>query len=162
STAGSNYSNVALFDINNPTATRSLWEIEDRFTLEVNWSKEFVEGLETRFTLFGEHRSGFPYSYVYSGGVPTGSPRALLYVPNFSGDPTPNALFVGPVEFGNAATLAAFRDYVLGGELAKFQGGVAPRNEFTSPDISRVDLKFSQDLPWLLNNRGHKLQFTTD
>jgi hypothetical protein len=162
STAGSNYSNVALFDINNPTATRSLWEIEDRFTLEVSWTKEFVEGLETRFTLFGENRSGFPFSYAYSGAVPSGSPRPLLYVPNFAGDANPNDLIVGPVTFNNAATLNAFRDFVLGGALAGYQGTVTPRNEFTSPDISRVDLKFSQDLPWVLNNRGHKLQFNAD
>lgn len=162
STATSNYSNVALFDINNPTASRSLWEVENSARLEVNWTKEFVEGLETRFTFFGEHRSGLPYSYTYTGAVPTGSPRGLLYVPNFAGDTNTADTAVGPVNFSNTATLNAFRDFVLNGELAGYQGQVAPRNAFTSPDISRIDFKFSQDLPWLLNNRGHKLQFNMD
>lgn len=164
STASSNFTNMAIFDANNPTAARSNYEITDRFTLELNWRKEFFKGLETRFTLFGEHRSGFPFSYTMNGAAPPGftATRSLLYVPDFKNDANPNDLSVGAVAFSNAATLNAFRDYVLGSELAKYQGGVAPRNAFTSPDISRVDLHFSQDLPWFLNNRGHKLQFLAD
>jgi outer membrane receptor protein involved in Fe transport len=164
STASSNYQNIAIFDANNPDTARSNYEITDRFTLTVDWKKEFFKGLETRFSLFGEHRSGFPFSYTMNGANAPGfsAARSLLYVPNFAGDSNPNDLVVDMVTFNSAATLNAFRDFVLGGDLAGYQGQVTKRNDFTSPDISRVDLHFSQDLPWLLNNRGHKLTFIAD
>ncbi len=164
STASSNFQNVAVFDTNNPTAARSNYEITDRFTLEFNWRKEFVKGLETRFTLFGEHRSGFPYSFTMNGANAPGfdATRSLLYVPNFAADANPNDLVTDIVTFDSAATRDALRNFVLNNDLANFQGQVAPRNEFTSPDISRIDLHFVQDLPWIWNNRGHKLQFLAD
>jgi hypothetical protein len=37
--------------------------------------------------------------------------------------------------------------FVSSSELAKYAGGVAPRNAFTEPWVNRLDLKFVQDIP---------------
>ena len=70
STASSNWDNVAVSDPNNPGLETSNYEIEHRFTGSFAWRKAFFGDYETSIALFGERRSGRPYSYTFGGGSP--------------------------------------------------------------------------------------------
>lgn len=96
STAGSNFGNTALIDINNPRAGTSNYEVPHRFSLNLIYEKEFIEGLKTTIALQGERKQGQGQSYVMGSSDLEGDGffgRHLLYVPTGPNDP--NVVF-GP------------------------------------------------------------------
>jgi hypothetical protein len=147
STAGSNYSNNAFFDPNFPAYGRSIYEIRDTFKLGLDYKKKFFGDNETRFSLFGEHRTGRPFSLTMLDRSTGRSPvfgtlgnlnRQLLYVPELN-DPR--------VSFDTPASEAAFNALVANLGLEKYRGRAVPKNSQNSPDFFKVDLHFSQELP---------------
>ena len=56
--AGSNYGNLATTDAINPPITTSDYEVPHRFTMNLSYGVEFIGGLETRFSLFGQASEG--------------------------------------------------------------------------------------------------------
>ncbi len=137
-------------DRNNPTVATSSNEIQHKFTVSLNYEREFFADLTSRFNVFGLIQSGQPFSYGFnvSGGNPIfgralgGSPRDgadLLYVPLAGGDPA--------VEFASAADEAAFNNFIQQEGLGKFRGTFVPRNYGRSPWTQRWDFRFTQDLP---------------
>jgi hypothetical protein len=57
--------------------------------------------------------------------------------------------------------LVKFNDFLKSTGLIKYAGKISPRNGFKSRDVSRVDLRFSQELPAFFPN-GAKLQAYMD
>lgn len=164
-TGQSQYSGTAVLDPNVQALGTSAQEIKNSLKYEFSFHKKFYKNYETRITLFGERRSGRPYSYTFGDQSATGNTtrsqvfgalgtsRFLFYVPDFTNDANPDDLQVGSVFFDTAASRDTLRDFVVNGQLAQYQGQIVPRNIFRSPAINVVDLTFRQELPFAF---GHK------
>ena len=62
--------------------------------------------------------------------------------------------------FTDAAAGAAVMDHINSGPLARYKGTYAPRNAFTTPGYSRLDVRVTQELPSPMD--GHKFIFFLD
>ncbi|MEH3106800.1 MAG: carboxypeptidase regulatory-like domain-containing protein [Sphingomonas fennica] len=158
STAGSNYSNGAFVDPNNVAYGISNDQVKYFFKYGMNFNHAFFGDYKTEIGLFGETRTGRPFSYTFqdfqpSGGNPrsavfgttgrstatnTAGNRYLIYVPN-ANDPR--------VSFSDATFQQAFNNFVDASGLSKYRGRVAPRNAFRSPWFTRLDLHLGQEVP---------------
>lgn len=160
-TAGSLYNNNAFLDLNRAAYGRSIYEIRDQWKFSVDFRRDFFGDNETRLSLFGEYRSGRPYSVTFLdnttgrlatfGTVGNGG-RALAYIPTLN-DPR--------VSFDTAASEAAFNTLVTQLGLERFRGSIVPKNSQTSPDFFKIDLHVSQELPVPLWN-GAKIRVFAD
>jgi hypothetical protein len=171
SVAFSNYQNYATFDPQGEALATSNYEIRNSHKLRMGWGRKLFGDNETRITVFGEHRSGLPFSYTMRGtsddvfgdaaqslaGGTQG--RQLLYVPNFNAGPvlaggacSPTTPCYGIVRFADLNTFNAMQSFVNSSDLAKYQGQIAPRNGFRSEDVTKFDLRFSQELPAFFPN----------
>lgn len=163
STATSNYSDSARYDLQQPRTGTSNFQVEQHFKLRLDWEKEFFGDYATRATVFAERRPGQPYSYTFSennncvfdvgGGRCARESRVddaghLLYVPTGIDDPLFSAASFG----GNVADQQAFFDYINSSELAQYAGGIADRNGDNSRWSTLVDLRLQQELPGILED----------
>lgn len=171
STATSNYSDSARYDLQQPRIGTSNFQVEHQFKLRFTWEKDLIEDYATKLSLFATRRSGQPYSYTFSennncvfdvgGGRCARESRVddaghLLYVPSGPNDP----LFA-PTSFGGDATMQqAFFDYINNSELSQYAGGIAERNGDNSRWSTVVDLRLQQELP--VGFEGHKLSLFLD
>jgi hypothetical protein len=141
STAGSNFSNRAVFNPNEDVASTANTSIKDRIVASLTRQFEFVKNAPTTVSLVYQGRTGRPYSWVFYGdanGDGFGF-NDLLYVPTGPDDPK--------VTWANTAQRDAFFAFVESSTLAKYKGSHPSRNSETSPWLSTVDLKFTQALP---------------
>ena len=159
SVAGSNYGNVATTDAINPGMATSDYEIPHRFTLVLSYNVELIEHLNTRVSLFGQASAGRPYSYTFDssdsvsnwpdyneesfGDSNWNGSRQLLYVP---AENDPNVVY-GP-DFDKTA----FDSFVASEGLTR--GAIQERNAHNADWWTTFDLKFTQELPGLME--GHK------
>jgi hypothetical protein len=158
STAGSLYSNNAFLDPNQAAYGRSIYEIKDQWKFGVDFKEKFIGDLTTRLSLFGEYRTGRPYSFTMStNGGGARSPifgtvgnngRMLLYVPT-AGDTR--------VSFANAATETAFNALVAANGLEGYRGRIVPKNTSNSPDFFKIDLHAEQELPGFFGDAKFKV-----
>ena len=169
STSSSNYQNNAFVNPNFPAYGRSIYEYRDQYKFGVNFRKELFGDNKTSLGLFGEYRSGRPYSVTMldnSGGrgavfgTVGNLGNMLLYVPTGAADPL--------VQFGShtvgsgasavtvtaAQNEAAFNALVDQLGLGKYRGQVVSKNSQTSPDFFKVDFSFRQELPLPVVNGG--------
>lgn len=146
-TAGSLYSNNAFFDPGRAAYGTSIYEIRDQWKFNIDYRHEFFGDLETRIGLFGEYRTGRPYSItgldLSSGRLATygtvgNGGRVLLYIPEMTDS---------RVVFDNATSQANFNTLVTALGLEQYRGSVVPKNSQRSPDFFKIDLHFSQELP---------------
>jgi hypothetical protein len=114
----------------------------------LNFEHAFFGENRTRIGLFGETRTGRPYSYTFLDPVTTRSPvfgtvgsgsRYLMYVPTGLSDPL--------VSYDSAATASALDAFINATSLKGFRGQIAPRNGFRSPWYTKIDLHLEQELP---------------
>ena len=154
STAGSLYSNNAFFNPNEVAYGRSIYEIRDQYKFGVDFKREFFGDNETRISLFGEYRSGRPYSLtaldnttgrLATYGTVGNGGRVLLYVPTV-GD--------SKVVFDNATSAANFETLVTTLGLEKYRGKVVPKNSQRSPDFFKVDMHVEQEVPGFLTKEA--------
>jgi outer membrane receptor for ferrienterochelin and colicin len=150
STASSNFGNLSVNDLLEPGIATSNYETEHRFTLNLSYVTQFIDGLDTRFTLFGSRQSGRSYSYTFDGDPGFGDERSfedrnLLYVP------LEDDQFV---TYGPGFDLAAFNAFIEEAGLEGKRGTILPRNSQNSDWWSRVDLRVSQQIPGFME--GHK------
>jgi outer membrane receptor for ferrienterochelin and colicin len=158
SLAQSNWDNLATADINNPALATSNYELRHNFTMAAEWSKNLIfEDYKTSISLFGNGRSGRPYSYTFAGNSAVfGDPRQgarqrqLFYVPRDQND----------VVLTGGLTWDALNNYIIAQGLDKYRGQIAPRNAFRSPPVGIVDLRITQEIPSPFE--GHKGVFTFD
>ncbi|MFN3910584.1 carboxypeptidase regulatory-like domain-containing protein [Hyphomonas sp.] len=148
SVAFSNFSNYTTFDpVNIATATTD-YEIAHRFTMKIDYEKDFIADYTTRVSLFGSANEGAPYSYTFARNSlfePSSfaNSRQLAYIPTGANDPLIAAT-------SNAAAVAALNAYIAGHEtLADYRGQIAPRNIAADDWWTTFDLRLSQDLPGL-------------
>ncbi len=181
SNSGNYYADqVSGLDPNTSVKGRATNLIDEAFKFQLGYKHEFIKGWESRFTLFGESRSGRPITFLMSdprsaaGGFGGGSSSRgqvfgvyrddqLLYVPNLSSPDALNPLkFTSPtgttVYFANAAALAQFRSLVQQFNLP--QGRILPKGVGQNPRVNRIDFQYAQDIPGPLP--GHHLLFTVD
>lgn len=156
-TAGSLYGNNAFFDPNRASYGRSIYEIKDQWKFGVDYNHAFFGNAKTRVSLFGEYRSGRPYSITFldrgSGRLPVfgtvgNGGRVLAYIPTLN---DPKVVFASSTVNGVTQTAAQaealFNSIVDREGLGKFRGKVISKNSQTSPDFFKVDLHLSQDIP---------------
>ncbi|MFV0542170.1 MAG: TonB-dependent receptor domain-containing protein [Marinicella pacifica] len=115
----------------------SAYEIENAFTMFVNYRKIFFGDTYTNIGLVWISRDGEPYSYRWNNDVNGDGSfyNDLLYVPN----PDEYVLTDGNVE--------DFEAYLASTGLDQYRGQIAPRNGFKTPRINRWDINVSQELP---------------
>ncbi len=144
SVASSNFDNLSLNDVNNPTPGTSNYEVPHRLTMRASYGTEFFKDLETRFTVYGTASEGQPQSYVMFSQDQEGDGfygRHLLYVPEgacaaCSNDP--NVLYTA-----NFDTEAFFAFIARNG----LKPGYQERNNLHAKWSTRFDLRLSQELP---------------
>lgn len=118
-------------------------EIKDRVQFSYTREFEVAKHWTTRATLYYEGRTGDPFSWVYSGDL-NGDGQVgndLVAVP--SGIEDPRFDFSGMSASSRDAYLAFFAN----SGLARYAGGVAPRNAFNAPWVNRLDLRLTQAVP---------------
>ena len=173
SVAFSNWSNNATSDVNGLSASRSNYEIEHSFKVDLSYKKKFFGDNWTRISLFGEYRSGYPYSLVFntSGSTCTSASmnsntcmfgdtsststtfdRQLIYVPLAGGDPA--VVYSG-------VTAAQVDAFIKDNGLDRYRGSILPRNSQTADWVTRIDLRLSQEIPAFFPN-GSKLEAFLD
>ncbi|MFT5759875.1 MAG: hypothetical protein ACI9LM_004659 [Alteromonadaceae bacterium] len=147
--AGSNYSNLAVTDAVNPGMATSNYGVPHRFTMNLSYTTQLFEGLNTTFSLFGQVSEGQTYSYTFDnsdgafGDSNWQSSRQLLYIP------TEND---ANVVYDESFDLAAFNSFIESEGLAR--GEITKRNDFNANWRTSFDFKISQQIPGLME--GHK------
>jgi outer membrane receptor for ferrienterochelin and colicin len=150
STSGSQWGNINTFHPNEEVNATSSYEIRDRFSAAISWKHDFFSDLDTTVSLFGESRSGKPFSYVFDNDA-NGDGRFgndLLYIPTGPGD----------VLFGSAAEEAGFWAFVEGNDyLNSHRGQVATRNGDRGKQVNQFDVRISQELPGFFGDNKSEL-----
>ncbi|WP_310542458.1 TonB-dependent receptor [Phenylobacterium sp.] len=165
-TAGSLYASQATGDdFNRDAYGRGYEEVSDRAKFELSYKHEFVANFPTRFSMFGETRTGRPVNATMgsAGGnrSPTfGTNRSayLLYVPDIAGDTNKTDLQIGNVFFDTATTRDNFVNAVNKFDLGN--NGIVEKGSIKNPDVNQLDLQISQEFPGL--NAGHKFKIVFD
>lgn len=161
STATSNFEELAIANLNHPVVAPSQFANTHNITIALNFKHEFIEDHPTRLGLFFRARSGNPFSYTFDGdtgedffGDTDDEERILFYVPTGANDPL--------MDLSNldAATQAAFFDFLASSGLDEYAGQIAPRNAFEQPWSTDMDIRFQQEIPTPFE--GHKFEFFVD
>jgi hypothetical protein len=150
-TASGSYGQSAMIDPNRAAYGTSLYEVRHSIKFNVDFNHAFFGDYKTRFSLFGERRSGIPYSLTMNDpalfnshstvfGSTGTSNRFLLYVPNVS------SITADPlVSYDAAFNFAGFQSFVQGAGLK--QGAIAGKNSQRSPTFFKIDLHADQEIP---------------
>ena len=147
-TAGSLYSNNAFLDPNNAAYGTSIYQLKDTWKFGIDFSRDFFGDYTTRFNIFGEYRSGRPYSLTMSDaftggrsnvfGTTGNNGRFLAYIPVLN-DPL--------VSFDSTASQDAYNALITTLGADRYRGRIVPKNSQQSPDVFRVDLHLEQEIP---------------
>ena len=148
STSGSNFGLRQIFDPNEEVASRSNYEIRDRFIGSLNWQRKFFGDNKTSVGVFYEGRKGKPYSWTFVNdlnGDGVGG-NDLMFIPDPSAT---NVVFRDVNGSGSGADeQAAFFEIVNNNaSLRRHIGGVVERNEASNPFVNQFDLRVSQEFP---------------
>ena len=138
SVAFSNYHGIAVSDPENPQLAPSNYEIPHRFTLSLNYTHEFFDGYQTKFSLFGQANEGTPYTYSFDRDTDglgfNDNSRQLLYVPTLND---------ANVVYGAGFDQTAFNEFVDSEGLKR--GEIIGRNSLSSDWWTKFDLKVEQE-----------------
>ena len=146
-TATSSYDITAAFDRQNPAVSTSNFETRHNITATFNLREEFFDGYDTNFGIFFRARSGLPYSLTFTGGAvfndaASGNDNALIYVPTGPNDPN-----LSPTS--NAAAVNSLLDYLEASNCEFTPGQSIERNSCSNDWAYDLDLRFSQELPFI-------------
>ncbi|SEL75064.1 Outer membrane receptor for ferrienterochelin and colicins [Colwellia chukchiensis] len=136
----SNFTGFATTDAQNPGLATSNYETPHRFTFNLRYTTEIVDGYKTNFTLFGSRTKGRPMSYAFDGmsvgATEFRSRRHLLYVPTLD-DPN--------VTYADDFNHDEFNEFV---ESKGFKRGeIVARNSHNADWHTRLDFRIDQQLP---------------
>ncbi len=161
SIAASNYQNGAYLDANSGAYGHSNDEIKYSIKYNLSFEHAFFGDYKTRFDLFGQTRSGYPFSYTFFD--PNGSARTagsvfgttgfagryLFYVPTGPSDPKVTYIASGSGATAQTAaqTQAMVEGLINSTDLKKYRGVIAPRNAFNDPWFTKIDLHLEQQIP---------------
>jgi hypothetical protein len=146
----SSWRGILSADRNNPENRTSYYQVQDRFTVNLNYATEIFGELETRFDLFGDITSGSPFTYTFdvsssnalfgrAGSGESPYDNSPLYVPT-AGDA--NVVYASSFD---AADQAAFAEYVASHNLTP--GQIDEPYSHQSGWNQQWDLRIQQDLP---------------
>ena len=141
STAGSNFTGDAVFDVNKPAATNSNWVVPQRFTIGLFYTHDFFGESSTRISLQGYYNEGQPQSYVMDSGQLEGdgfNGRHLLYVPD--GPTDPNVVY----DWDDPAMDAAFWAFI---DREGLKPGFHARNSKNTGWSNTWNLSIRQEIP---------------
>jgi hypothetical protein len=149
-TASGTYGQNAMVDPNAAAYGTSIYQIRNSWKFNVDFDHAFVGDYKTRISLFGELRSGIPYSLTMNDpnlpnshssvfGTAGSSNRYLLYVPTAGTDPI--------VTYDSAATQAALDNFIAANGLEGYRGRILPKNSQRGKNWFKVDLHAEQELP---------------
>lgn len=150
-TASGTYGQNAVVDPNKAAYGTSIYQIRNSWKFSIDYDHAFFGDNKTRFSLFGELRSGIPYSItmndpsVVNGhssvfGTAGSANRYLLYVPLAANDAVVDNLATDP-------TLIALNAFIDANGLSKYRGKVLPKNTQRAPSWFKVDLHVDQEIP---------------
>jgi hypothetical protein len=184
SVAVSNYRQSAFTDPNNPPLSTSDYNIDHEVKLSLNYEHKYFGDNNTSFRLFGDYRSGLPFSYTFQPAYPSGSTITssstgnfdetfgqfallastggeLMYVPKTDASGNVTATSDPKVTYASNFNINQFNQFLKSTGLIKYAGSISPRNAFLSSDYTRFDLEILQEFPAFLP--GHaKGQFYVD
>lgn len=156
-TASGTYGSQPVVDPNFPAYGTSAYQIRNSWKFGLDWHKAFFGAYQTRASLFGELRTGAPYSLTMNSagsrsifGTTGSGTRYLMYVPDVS---SINA--DSKVTYANQATFEALKAFVEANGLP--QGEIIGKNTQRSPDYFKVDLHLEQELPAFFEGSKFKL-----
>lgn len=157
STAGSSFGQAAASDPNQSAYGISNYQRDSALRLNAGYQNELFGDNLSRIDLFFNSVSGQRYSYVFQDSTPNRSAvfgttgqnnRYLIYVPDVSSigaDPI--------VEYATAADFTRMQQLVQNSDLKNYQGQIAPKNIGKSPRFNKLDLRISQEIPFVLNGK---------
>ena len=166
SVALSNYRLSAFTNPNNPALAISSYNVKDQFKVRASYNHEFFNGLATHINLYGQRRSGLPFSYTFTTAnnglvdntfgltAAVASNQELIYVPKT--DASGNVTLTSDPKVSYAPSTAGLTQAAFVGQvdaflkstgLIKYAGQITPRNTFTSRDVTTVDLELVQEFP---------------
>ena len=160
-TSSSNYGNNAFLDPNLPAYGRSIYEYTDQIKFGLNYRHAFFGENKTTIGIFGEYRTGRPYSVTMLDNTGTRGTvfgtvgnlgNMLLYVPT-AGD--------AKVSFDTTTSETNFNNLVTTLGLGEYRGQIVPKNSQSSPSFFKIDLHFGQELPLPVAS-GMKLELFAD
>jgi hypothetical protein len=148
STASGTYGSTPMVDPNKPVYGTSDYQVRNDVKFNLDYQHDWWKDNPTTIGLYGEDRSGSPYSLTMNAigatravfGVTGTASRFLLYVPNvssFTADPK--------VTYDSMATFTALQSYIVAHGLK--QGAIIGKNTQTAPDYFKVDMHFEQAFP---------------
>lgn len=146
-TASGQWERNAVFNQGEVEVGTADTEVKNRIQFSYTREFEFVKNWKTRVSFYYEGRTGDPFSYVYSSDLNgDGSTNASTYndlvaVPSGIDDPRFDFSAM-PVDQRDA-----YLAFFANSALARYAGGIAPKNAFNLPWLNRLDLRFSQDVP---------------
>ncbi len=146
--------------LNNLDLSYSDFDMGNRVTGYVTYSKEFLGHLKSTFSLYYNGQSGGRYSYTYNGylnGEGQYNGADLIYIPANQNE----------IVFADGGTAAQqwadLNSYISNDRyLSDHRGEYAERNGARAPWSNVFDFKFSQDLFANVADRRQTLQFTFD
>jgi hypothetical protein len=160
STAVSNWNGRATLDPNEEVAARSAYEVRDRVTSGVTWSKAFFSTYKTSVGMFYEGRRGKPFSWTYRNDL-NGDGIAgndLMYVPSAPG--SGEVAFYGATPADQQANEDRFWSIVNANpSLAGAKGSVVGRNSGYAPWVNTIDLRLSQEVPGFFSKHKGMVSF---
>ncbi|MEZ7965828.1 MAG: carboxypeptidase regulatory-like domain-containing protein [Pseudomonadales bacterium] len=142
--AGSVYGYQPRWDGDNLDTTSSSFSIEHRFLVSMDYTANLFGNNDTRFSLVFNRSSGEPYSVTFDNRYGITGARGhyggydLAYIPTGADD--------AKVNFASADVATAVMAHVNATALSGFKGTYAPRNAFTGPWTSRLDLRITQEI----------------
>lgn len=140
SVAFSNYHNVATSDPQNLSVATSNYEIPHRFTLNLRYSNEFIDGYATTLSLFGQANEGQPYGYNFhrntSGLGFNDTNRQLFYVP----------LVDDPIVTYADGVQEELDAFIAQEGLEGYRGSIMPRNVLHSDWWVKFDFRVEQEI----------------
>jgi hypothetical protein len=158
--------NVVPGNPNNPPLATSNFEIRHRVVGGVDYTYEWLPGVNTTVSLVYVGQEGRPYSFTYNGDVNGDGNTAndLIYVPKDKGDIIMiQASSISSTNLNGVADHAArdaFMNYVDSQPaLQEAKGSIINRNSAREPWNYRFDIRLAQTIPLI---DGHNLEVTLD
>ena len=163
SVAVSNYEfNPTSGNPNSASLGRSFFETRNRWITAFDYQFAIKKRWETTVGLFLERRSGTPYSFVFTNDANGDNQFSndLSYVPTGTNQVRVGTITPAGVIVPNAVNEAAFYSLISRNPFLRAnQGHILPRFGGTNPYITRLDLRFTQNIP--VPYKGH-LEFYYD
>jgi len=136
--------------------------IPHRIIANIGYKKEWSKMLTTSVGLLYEAAPNYATSVIYNGDLNNdGFNNDLMYVPKNSSD---IKLTQASGDTRTVAEIWTQLDNFINNNpyLSKHRGEIVERNAMVLPWTHRVDLNFTQDINFMVNNNKHTLKITAD